>query len=132
MSVLVLCFVVICSICIYVDASDKRYTLYKTDNMYTFLKLDTRTGQIWQVHWSIDEDNRIVLPVSTEILSLDIKDGRFALFSTNNMYNFILLDTLNGKTWQVQWSFKEENRLIIPINPQSNTKETQKSAIDIL
>ena len=130
-SILFLCFVVICATCIYANASDKRYALYKTDNMYTFLKLDTRTGQIWQVHWSIEEDNRAVLPVSTEILSLDTKDGKFALFPTNNMYNFILLDTLNGKTWQVQWSFKEENRFIIPINPLPNTRENQKLSVDL-
>ena len=81
-SILILCFIVSCSIWVCASAKDNRYTLYKTDNMYTFLKLDTRTGQIWQVHWTIDESkgDSVVLPLSTEILSLDTKDGRFALF----------------------------------------------------
>ena len=26
------------------------------------------------------------------------------------------LDRIGGKTWQVQWSFDEENRAVIPIN----------------
>ncbi len=132
-SILILCFIVSCSIWVCASAKDNRYTLYKTDNMYTFLKLDTRTGQIWQVHWTIDESkgDSVVLPLSTEILSLDTKDGRFALFPTTNIYNFILLDTIDGKTWQVQWSFKESNRFVIPIVPSSNNVETQKLSRDL-
>lgn len=120
----ILCFILSCSICVCASAKDNRYTLYKTDNMYTFLKLDTRTGQIWQVHWTIDESkgDRVVLPLSTEILSPDTKDGRFALFPTTNMYNFVLLDTIDGKTWQVQWSFKDENRVIVPISPRASQR----------
>ncbi|MCM1178232.1 MAG: hypothetical protein NC308_04855 [Clostridium sp.] len=41
--------------------------------------------------------------------------GRFEMYKTENMYNFILLDTSNGNTWQVQWSTDPESRVIIPI-----------------
>lgn len=41
---------------------------------------------------------------------------RFKLFPTQNIYNFILLDKIDGKTWQVQWSFDEANRAVLPIN----------------
>ena len=51
---------------------EARYELYSTQNIWTFLKLDTRTGRIWQVQYS-------------------------------------------GKTYQVQWSQKEELRMIVPI-----------------
>lgn len=112
----ILCLLVVCSICIYAATDDKHYNLYKTENVYAFLKLDTRTGQIWQVHWSTEKDGRVVLPLSIEKLSSDTKDGRFALFPTTNIYNFILLDTTDGRTWQVQWSSEQENRMIIPIN----------------
>ena len=111
----ILCLLIVCGGCAYAGADHTHYNLYKTDNMYPFLKLDTRTGQIWQVHWSTEKDVRAVLPLSTEKLSADTKDGRFALFPTTNMYNFILLDTTDGRTWQVQWSFKEEQRMIVPI-----------------
>ena len=43
-------------------------------------------------------------------------NGRFELYPTQNIYNFILLDKIDGKTWQVQWSFDEENRAVLPIN----------------
>lgn len=129
----VLCLLIVCGICAYAGTDDKHYNLYKTDNMYTFLKLDTRTGQIWQVHWSTEKDGRAVLPLSTEKLSSDSKDGRFALFPTTNMYNFILLDTTDGRTWQVQWSFKEEQRMIVPIKmPSSNTSDEPSSWDDFL
>lgn len=28
---------------------------------------------------------------------------------------FILLDQINGRTWQVQWSLEPEKRIVIPI-----------------
>ena len=28
------------------------YRLFSTRNMYTFIKLDTRNGKMWQVQWS--------------------------------------------------------------------------------
>ena len=50
------------------------------------------------------------------LISLDkeVKD-RFTLYPTQNMYNFILLDQISGKTWQVQWSIDYINRHITPI-----------------
>ena len=116
----ILCLFIVCSVCAHAANYDKHYNLYKTENMYTFLKLDTRTGQIWQVHWSTDKNGRAVLPLSTEKLSSEAKDGRFSLFPTANMYNFILLDTTDGRTWQVQWSFEKEDRIIVPIKLSSN------------
>ena len=41
--------------------------------------------------------------------------GRFELHKTQNMYNFILLDTLTGRIWQVQWSTEAKDRMILPI-----------------
>ena len=40
----------------------------------------------------------------------------FKLYPTQNMYTFILLDRINGETYQVQWSQEYSNRLVIPIN----------------
>ena len=39
------------------------YELYRTDNMWTFLKLETSTGKIWQAQWSQNPDNRGVMPI---------------------------------------------------------------------
>lgn len=36
-----------------------KYALYKTDNMWTFIKLDTQTGRMWQVQWSLDNPDEM-------------------------------------------------------------------------
>ena len=98
------------------------YKLYPTDNMWTFIELETTTGRMWQVHYSVESSNKAgVLPLNTLNLSLlygngDSYAGRFELYKTQNMYNFILLDTESGAVWQAQWSFNESNRGIIPLN----------------
>ena len=43
------------------------------------------------------------------------RNGRFFLYPTQNMYNFILLDQVDGRTWQVQWSTEESKRLVYRI-----------------
>ena len=40
------------------------------------------------------------------------KNGRFKLYPTNNMFNFIMVDVINGRTWQVQWNIDENKRLV--------------------
>ena len=54
------------------------YQLYPTQNMYTFLKLDTSNGRIWQVQYSL-EDNRFesVLNVIPLVAEKDESNGRF-------------------------------------------------------
>lgn len=96
-----------------------RYKLFPTQNMWTFIKVDTQTGQMWQVQYSVNEDkDRLEYDLNPQFLIHDEKkiNGRFELYPTQNIYNFILLDQINGKLWQVQWSFDEENRAILPIN----------------
>lgn len=90
------------------------YLLYPTSNIYTFLKLDTRNGKIWQVQYSMDE-NEFEVVLSDIALVDDGKPGQFALYPTTNNWTFLLLDTVNGKVWHVQWSQDANNRGIIPI-----------------
>lgn len=96
-----------------------RFKLFPTQNIWTFIKLDTQTGQMWLVQYSIKSDNdRFEYDLNPNPLIATAKsvNGRFELYSTQNIYNFILLDRIDGKTWQVQWSFDKENRAVIPIN----------------
>lgn len=90
------------------------YVLYPTVNYYTFLKLDTRNGKIWQVQYSMDDNEFEVVLNSTKLVD-DGKPGQFALYPTTNNWTFLLLDTINGKVWHVQWSQDRENRMIVPI-----------------
>ena len=49
--------------------SKPRYQLFKTQNMWTFLKLDTATGLIWQVQYSVKGDlSRFQEPLNTDLL----------------------------------------------------------------
>ena len=97
-----------------------RYQLFKTQNMWTFLKLDTATGSIWQVQYGIKGDlSRFQEPLNTDWLIVPSYDemisGRFTLYATDNMYNFILLDQIDGRCWQVQWSSDSSERMIVRI-----------------
>lgn len=94
------------------------YQLFPTQNYWTFIKLDNRNGKMWQVHFSVNEDG-----IQTEVIlnpvPLVVKDkevnGRFNLYPTENIYNFLLIDQIDGNVYQVQWSMDAKNRIIIPI-----------------
>ena len=96
------------------------FKLYPTENMWTFLELDTSNGRIWQVQYSTtgpDYRFRSTLNEDSLVWNEDYcYAGRFELYKTQNMYNFILLDTYTGSTWQVQWSTDRESRMILPID----------------
>lgn len=92
------------------------YRLFATRNMYTFIKLNTRNGQMWQLQWNMESNKRFETTLSdiSRINGDEEKNGRFFLYPTSNIYTFILLDQINGRTWQVQWG-KERERLVLPI-----------------
>jgi hypothetical protein len=97
------------------------YRLFRTQNIYTLLKLDTRSGQIWQLQWG-DGDHRFVVPINRDLLApvgtakqpTVLNPGRFTLVPTSNIYTFVLLDTEDGRTWQIQWD-AEKDRSIVAI-----------------
>ena len=41
------------------------------------------------------------------------QNGRFKLYPTENTYNFIMVDVIDGRSWQVQWSTKKDGRLVL-------------------
>lgn len=99
---------------------EPRFQLFKTQNRWTFLKLDTMTGQIWQVQYSTEGAlYRFETALSTKELISEKYDeyicGRFTLYPTDNMYNFILLDQIDGRCWQVQWGMNESDRMVLRI-----------------
>ena len=89
-----------------------RFKLYPTENIYTFLKLDTATGKIDQLQWSLESDNEGSVPINSDDLSLDSGCGTFELYHTMNMYQFILLDKVSGRQWHIQWGMKSSQRWI--------------------
>ena len=167
--------------------SNVRYRLFSTRNIYTFIKLDSKNGLMWQVQWStkgssyrfetVLNENKFARSVKeiTELETEDYKEdsaywekkkeewykkksdttfneedflyeseeelayshkarwietpleewikralqknpiernGRFFLYPTTNIYNFILLDQIDGRTWQVQWNTEKSDRVV--------------------
>ena len=93
------------------------YRLFATRNMYNFIKLNTRNGQMWQVQWGTESKYQFVSTLSdiSRVNKDEEKNGRFFLYPTRNIYNFILLDQIDGRVWQVQWSLEANERMVVPI-----------------
>jgi len=101
-----------------------KYKLYPTSNMYNFIELNTSNGYINLVQWSLESNQRFKYGyISTAYYDLLKSEGidsswddyerpigRFELYPTSNKWTFILLDNFKGTTWQVQWSFEENER----------------------
>jgi hypothetical protein len=90
------------------------YKIIPTENTWALLKLNTRNGKIWQVHFSISNgfEGELSLNPYSLVLPDEEINGRFALYPTPNMYNFILLDQIDGTTWKVQWNNERDKRFI--------------------
>lgn len=91
---------------IYNNIDKPRYKMYQTENTYNLLKLDTRTGKVWQVQYRMKDVESAVVNINWfgVVFESDGWDGRFELYPTKNMHTFIMLDTGTGDTYQVQWS----------------------------
>ena len=96
---------------------DATYRLFRTANVWTFIKLNTQDGRMWLVVYDIQGSNQgtHILNAKPFVDSGKLIPGRFTLYPTTNIYNLILLDQVDGKTWQVQWATDPKNRIIIPI-----------------
>lgn len=91
----------------------QRFELYPTQNSFNFLKLDKKTGKIYQVQWSLEGEEEFSITLNGIDLSQFSTDGNcFKLYPTKNMWQFILLDGASGRVWHVQWGFEEKNRWI--------------------
>ena len=94
------------------------YQLFPTKNYWTFIKLDTRNGKMWQVHFGVEDDKNTGELILNSLPLVDNEEeinGRFTLYPTENMYNFLLLDQINGVVVQVQWSLDATKRGIVSV-----------------
>jgi len=94
------------------------YELYPTNNIWNFIKLNTRDGRAWQVQFSMEEDKttRGEIVINDQKLCEDGKDGRFTLYSTQNIWTYLLLDKTTGKVYQLHWSMSEGQRGVVAVN----------------
>ena len=100
------------------QSTDVPFRLFRTTNRWTFIKLDTITGRMWQVQYDTEGDNQgsVVLNNRDLASGKQRNPGRFTLYPTQNIWTFILLDQIDGNTWQVQWSQESRNRFVLPID----------------
>ena len=94
------------------------YRLFKTQNMHIFIKLNTCNGTMKLVQFSTSSARDMM---QTDLSDIELargeeaKNGRFYLYPTDNFYTFLLLDQIDGRVWQVQWSTDPDNRGILRI-----------------
>lgn len=93
------------------------YELYPTKNIWNFIKLDTSNGRVFQIQFAMEDSKRMSVPINLTPLvdGSGERPGRFTLYPTQNIHTFILLDKVDGRTWQVQWSTEVGNRGIVEI-----------------
>jgi hypothetical protein len=98
---------------------DVPFRLFRTENMWNQLLLDTRTGELWQVSFTVSDDSvRSKIPLNLTPLASgkNAVIGRFTLYPTDNIWNFLLLDQIDGRVWQCQFSVSSGNvRGCVPI-----------------
>src|SRR3990172_8525510 len=96
--------------------SDVRFTLTPTQNIWTFLLLDSNNGRVWQVHYTLSDSTfagRLAVNEDALTPATSAHVGRFTLQETQNIFNFLLLDQDDGRVWQIQWSNDESKRGIV-------------------
>jgi hypothetical protein len=90
-----------------------RYRLFETQNIWTFILLDTATGRASLVQYSLDSTPAGRAAINESSLlpeGVARKNGRFTLSPTQNIFNFLLLDREDGRIWQLQWSPESKQR----------------------
>ena len=93
---------------------DAKFLLFPTRNHFNFLKLNTRTGEVYIVQFGLENpEHRFQAKINSVLYPLvsqaEESNGRFYLYPTNNIFNFLLMDQIDGRVWQVQWGFKSED-----------------------
>lgn len=92
------------------------YRLFTALNGWTFLKLDTRTGQMWTVEYGGKKYCETPFAQKPTIENEDGKPGRFTLYPTDNSYYYILLDKNSGKCYKVELHTNPAKSKITEIN----------------
>ncbi|MBN2246476.1 MAG: hypothetical protein JW755_11600 [Candidatus Aminicenantes bacterium] len=92
-----LCLFVLSPIRLQANPAIERYVAVQTKNIWTQLLLDTKTGRVWQVSRT-DDGQYVKLPIN-DVLLADVNEsfnGRFRLNPTENIFNFVLIDSYTG------------------------------------
>jgi hypothetical protein len=99
------------------------YKLIQTDNIHNQLKLNSKTGEVFQ----IQDDGQSWL-IQKAITPNNEKPNKYIIHKTKNLWTYILLDQFSGKLWQCQFSVQGSEYIASwEINPHelSNTESNK-------
>lgn len=86
-----------------------RYFLVETENMWTFILVDSYTGKLWQTQYSVDSDgSRFSLPINEKSLSKTMT-SKFTVQPLISMFQFYLINSNTGELWKFQWSTESDS-----------------------
>ncbi|MFI3320369.1 MAG: hypothetical protein SNH01_05965 [Rikenellaceae bacterium] len=107
-------FFILCILCYSHISFSQTYKFYQTDNINNQLRLQTVTGEVYQ----IQNDGQMFL-LHKATTPDDGAPNRYSLHKTKNMWTYILLDEYTGCLWQCQYSTKSADQIFsVPINTQ--------------
>lgn len=107
-------------------ANAQTYKFYQTENIHNQLKLNSKTGEIYQV-----QDDGQTFLVKEAVTPNNENSNKYILHKTENMWTYILLDKFSGKLWQCQFSVEgDKYRASWDINTvELSTTQTNKFTI---
>ena len=89
---------------------ESRFCLYETQNMWTFILLDSYNRRLWQVQYSTqDLDNLFCIPINKDELGSDNEKCIFSIQPLTSMYQYYLINDRTGDMWKFQWSTKGDD-----------------------
>ena len=92
--------------------SAQTYEFFHTKNYHNQLRLNTLTGEVYQV-----QDDGGMWLVCSALTPTSSTPYRYWLYPTRNMWTYILVDLFTGKIWQCQYSVESNGgQMSIPIN----------------
>ena len=91
----------------YPSSSDRwqgRFKMFATQNMWTFIMLDSFTGRLWQVQYDTKSlDNLLCVSINEEVLETGDR-SIFTIQPMTSMYQYYLISNKSGAMWQFQWT----------------------------
>ena len=116
-----------------IQNKDAKYLLFPTRNNFNFLKLNTRNGEVDIVQFSLSGsetqfESRIESDEYPLVSKEEESNGRFYLYPTTNIFNFLLMDQIDGRVWQLQWHFDSEKQFLSRIEKVLTDNEINKVA----
>lgn len=83
-----------------------RYTLHKTQNMWTYILLDQFSGKLWQCQYSVDGIEYITSFVINNVSLSKTETSKFSIKPMTSMFQYYLINDETGEMWKFQWSTK--------------------------